>query len=176
MIHADGNVDAFSEINSININSGNNASADIVATNDSGYNNPNAGFVNMGINSSTYTPTDNVGGPNDAYVYGTGTHFHIGNGSVSSESDVYIFTNGKGDEAIKIAIMADSTIGFHTLTPQYPVDISGTTRIQDGDFIVTSGQTNLGIVIEAQGNSDAILSGLTTGDIYRTGDFLKIVH
>jgi len=43
-------------------------------------------------------------------------------------------------------------------------------------LIVTSGQTNLGVVIQAADNADAILSGLTVGDVYRTGDFLKIVH
>ena len=176
MIHADGDIDDFSEIASVNTNQGNFASADIVATNDLGNTDPDQGYVDMGINSTTYTPIDNIGGPNDAYVYGTGTHFHIGNGSVSPFSDVYIFTNGKGDDAIKIVLKADSTIGFHNLNPQYPVDISGTTRVQSGDFIVSSGQTNIGNVVQAADNSDAILSGLTAGDIYRTGDFLKIVH
>ena len=101
---------------------------------------------------------------------------HIGNASEGPESDVYIFTNGKSDDAIKITIKADSTIGFHNTNPQYPVDISGTTRVQNGDFIITSGQTNLGVVVQAANNADAILSGLTVGDVYRTGDFLKIVH
>jgi hypothetical protein len=176
MIHADGNIDDFSQIDSVNTNAGNFASADIVATNDLGNSDPDQGFVNMGINSTTYTPTDNVGGANDAYVYGTGRHFHIGNGSVDANSDVYIFTNGKSDDAIKISIKADSTIGFYNLNPQYPVDISGTTRVQGGDLIISSGQTNLGVVVVANDNADAISSGLTTGDVYRTGDFLKIVH
>jgi hypothetical protein len=176
MIHADGNIDDFSQIDSVNTNAGEFASADIVATNDLGDTDPDQGFVNMGINSTTYSPTDNVGGPNDAYIYGTGTHFHIGNGSVDSNSDVYIFTNGKSDDAIKISIKADSTIGFYNLNPQYPVDISGTTRVQGGDIIISSGQTNLGFVVVANDNADAISSGLTTGDVYRTGDFLKIVH
>ena len=56
------------------------------------------------------------------------------------------------------------------------MDISGTTRVQGGDLIITSGQTNLGVVVVANDNADAISSGLTTGDVYRTGDFLKIVH
>jgi hypothetical protein len=176
MIHADGNIDDFSDIDSVNTNAGEFASADIVATNDLGNTDPDQGFVNMGINSTTYSPTDNVGGPNDAYVFGTGTHMHIGNASEGPESDVYIFTNGKSDDAIKITIKADSTIGFHNTSPQYPVDISGTTRVQNGDFIITSGQTNLGVVVQAANNADAISSGLTVGDVYRTGDFLKIVH
>jgi hypothetical protein len=176
MIHADGNIDDFSQIDSVNTNSGEFASADIVATNDLGNTDPDQGFVNMGINSTTYSLTDNVGGPNDAYVYGTGTHMHIGNASEGPFSDVYIFTNGKSDDAIKISIMADSTIGFHNTAPEYPVDISGTTRVQNGDLIITSGQTNLGNVVVANNNADAISSGLTVGDVYRTGDFLKIVH
>lgn len=175
MIHADGNIDDFSEIASINTNAGEFASADIVATNDLGNTDPTQGYVNMGINSTTYTPTDNIGGPNDTYMYGTGTHMHIGNASESPFSDVYIFTNGRGDEATRISVMADGTVGFHTMTPQYPVDISGTTRVQNGDFIITSGQTNLGNVIQANNNTEAMSSGLTFGDVYRNGDFLKIV-
>jgi hypothetical protein len=176
MIHADGDISDFSEINSVNANSGSGASADIVATNDLGNNDSSKGYVNMGINGTGYNLDENIGGPNDAYVYGTGTHFHVGNASTGSTANTYFFTNGKGDSATRIMLSYDGGIGFHTLTPGYPMDISGTTRIQDGDFIITSGQTNLGVVIEAQNNSDAILSGLTTGDIYRTGDFLKIVH
>jgi hypothetical protein len=176
MIHADGNIDDFSQIDSVNTNAGEFASADIVATNDLGNTDPDQGFVNMGINSTTYSPTDNVGGPNDAYIYGTGTHFHIGNGSVSPESHTYIFTNGTSDDAIKITLLADNNIGFHNTTPEYPMDISGTTRVQGGDFIITSGQTNLGVVVQAANNAAAISSGLTVGDVYRTGEFLKIVY
>jgi hypothetical protein len=176
MIHADGNIDDFSQIDSVNTNAGEFASADIVATNDLGNTDPDQGYVNMGINSTTYTPTDNVGGPNDAYIYGTGTHFHMGNGSIGPNSHTYIFTNGTSDDAIKITLLADGLIGLHNTTPEYPVDISGTTRVQGGDFIITSGQTNLGVVVVANDNADAISSGLTTGDVYRTGDFLKIVH
>jgi len=53
--------------------------------------------------------------------------------------------------------------------------ISGNTT-NVGNFSVTGGTVNFGEVIEASDNSDAILSGLTIGDVYRTGDFLKIVH
>jgi hypothetical protein len=176
MIHADGDIDDFSEIASVNINQGNFASADITAINDLGNLDSSQGYVDMGINSTTYTPTDNVGGPNDAYVYGTGRNFYVGNGSETGASNTYIFTNGKTDASIQITLQGDGNTGFHTINPLYPVDISGTTRIQDGNFMVTSGQTNLGVVIEAQDNGDAILSGLTIGDVYRTGDFLKIVH
>jgi hypothetical protein len=128
------------------------------------------------INSTTYNVPNNIGGPNDAYVYGTGNSFYIGNASENSISNTYIFTNGKNNDAVRIAVRADGTIGFHNFLPDYPVDILGTTRVQDGNFIVSNGQTNLGVVIEAQDNADAVLSGLTIGDVYRTGDFLKIVH
>ena len=60
-------------------------------------------------------------------------------------------------------------------------DLNGNTTISGnttnvGNFSVTGGTINFGEVIEASDNSDAILSGLTIGDVYRTGDFLKIVH
>lgn len=176
MIHCDGYIDDFSEIASVNASSGNNASADITCTNDLGNADSSQGYVNMGINSNLYNIPNNVGGPNDAYVFGTGRSFYIGNASENTLSNTYIFTNGKNDDAVRIAVRFDGTIGFHNFYPDYPVDISGTTRIQGGNFIVSNGQTNLGTVVEAQDNADAILSGLTIGDVYRTGDFLKIVH
>ena len=176
MIHSDGYIDDYSEIENVNASPGNSASADIVAANNLGDTDSTQGYVDMGINSTTYNVPNNIGGPNDAYVYGTGNSFYIGNASENSISNTYIFTNGKNNDAVRIAVRADGTIGFHNFLPDYPVDISGTTRVQDGNFIVSNGQTNLGVVIEAQNNADAVLSGLTIGDVYRTGDFLKIVH
>ena len=178
MIHCDSDIDDFAEINITNVlggEFGTNASADIVATNDEGNLNAEVGYVNMGINSSSYEPTDNVGGPSDAYLYSTGRHLHIGNATSGPESNVYFFVNGKSDDAIALTIQYDKSIGVRTMTPEYPFDVSGDTRIK-GSFVVQDGQPRFDDIIEAQDNADAILSGLTVGNIYRTGDFLKIVH
>lgn len=177
-IVCENSVDDFNEINNINILggvSGENASSDLVTTNDVGHTDSTRGYTNMGINSSSYAPTDNVGGPGDGYIFTTGRHFHIGNANTDGGSNVYIFAGGASANEIVITVTSDKFVGINTLDPQYPMDISGDTRVT-GNFRVYDGQVKFDGVIEAQDNADAILSGLTTGDVYRTGDFLKIVH
>lgn len=164
-----GDIDYYSQFVMKNINSGTTASADIVATNDIGT--EESYYVDMGINSSTHTSdfTYSVGEANDTYLLSVANNHYIGS---STSGDIVIFTgpdfDGYGNG--KIILRADNEHNLNGNTT-----ISGnTTNI--GNFSVTGGTVNFGEVIEASDNSDAILSGLTIGDVYRTGDFLKIVH
>jgi hypothetical protein len=88
IITAEGNVDNYVQINIKNENSGSISSADVVATADNG--NEFVNYVNMGINSSTFTGS--VGGPNDAYLYSTGNDLTIGNATANKH--VRFFTGG----------------------------------------------------------------------------------
>ena len=170
-----GQSDNYTQINTQNTSNGFNASGDYVVTANNG--DEESFYIDMGINSDNYNVIGQVGGPNDAYLYSTGNHLHIGNASSGDSANIYFFVGGPDTTlTTKLTILNDGNVGVNTITPGYQLDISGDTRIQDGNFIITSGQTNLGIVVEAQDNSDAILSGLTIGDVYRTGDLLKIVH
>ena len=68
------NLDTYTQVNFQNINSGASASTDFVATNDAG--DDNDGYINMGINSSTFNdPAYPAMGPNDGYLihHGSGT-------------------------------------------------------------------------------------------------------
>jgi hypothetical protein len=68
------NLDTYAQVNFQNINSGTSASTDFVATNDAG--DDNDGYINMGINSSTFNdPAYPAMGPNDGYLihHGSGT-------------------------------------------------------------------------------------------------------
>jgi hypothetical protein len=77
LIKATSDTDGYSQISIQNTNSGSNASSNIVAIADNG---SNVGqFINMGINSSTFTGP--IGEANDAYLYSEGSHLHIGNAS-----------------------------------------------------------------------------------------------
>lgn len=69
------NINNYTQLNIVNKNAGNNASSDLVATNDTGGESGN--YVDLGINSSGFGGL--VGGPNDAYLYTTGSNFLIGN-------------------------------------------------------------------------------------------------
>lgn len=85
IIDINGNINNYAEINIQNRNSGNNASSDLVATNDTG--NDTGNFVDLGINSSTFAGA--IGGPNDAYLYNTGSNFYIGNSTSGNNSNIY---------------------------------------------------------------------------------------
>jgi hypothetical protein len=79
LIAAEGRANSYAQINIININSGAGASADVVATNDIGT--ESEYYIDMGINSSNYNVPNVIGIANDAYLYSTGRHLHIGNAS-----------------------------------------------------------------------------------------------
>jgi hypothetical protein len=67
VLQMSGNVDSYAQVNFQNINSGASASTDFVLTADNG--NDTDGFLNLGINSSTFTDPAYPGFyPNDAYL------------------------------------------------------------------------------------------------------------
>jgi len=75
VISGKGNLDNYLQLNIQNTNQGTIASSDVVATANNGDETTN--YIDMGINSENYTGV--LGGPNDAYLYSTGIHLHIGN-------------------------------------------------------------------------------------------------
>lgn len=113
LISAHGNKNSYIQINVKNYNSSTEASSDIVATADNGTESSN--YIDMGINSSGFTNTGNVGGQNDAYVYSTGNDLYIGNASPGKQ--IIIF-NGGLDAAnqAKVWIHDQGTVGINTDT------------------------------------------------------------
>ena len=91
------NIAGYSQINQQNINAGTGSSSDLVLTADNG--NDVQGFIDVGINSSTYTQTGfTIANANDAYVYVVGNattgggNLTIGTGL--SNNDIVFFTGG----------------------------------------------------------------------------------
>ena len=79
------NVDTYAQVNFQNINSGTSASTDIVATADNGTDTD--GYINMGINSSTYSDASFPAmGPNDGYLIHHGSNSNVGNLFIISHS------------------------------------------------------------------------------------------
>jgi hypothetical protein len=74
VIAGKGNLNNYLQLNIQNLNTGENASSDVVATANNG--NETTNYVNMGINSEGFTGS--IGDENDAYLYSTGRHLHIG--------------------------------------------------------------------------------------------------
>jgi hypothetical protein len=164
-----GDIDYYSQLVMKNANSGTTASADIVATNDIGT--ETSYYVDMGINSSAHVPDYSYGAgeANDTYLLSVANNHYMGS---SNNGTIIIFTGPNFDGYSNAKII---------LRPNNEHDLIGNTTISGnttniGNFSVAGGTVNFGEVIEASDNSDAILSGLTIGDVYRTGDFLKIVH
>jgi len=75
VISGKGNLNNYLQLNIHNTNAGTSVSSDIVATANNG--DENSYYIDMGINGSNFS--GDVGGPNDAYLYATGSHLHIGN-------------------------------------------------------------------------------------------------
>jgi hypothetical protein len=90
LILAESDINNYSQINIQNINPGQEASSDIVATADNG--DEESYYINMGINSSGYILSGSVGNANDAYIYSTGNHLHIGN--ASANQPIMFFAGG----------------------------------------------------------------------------------
>jgi hypothetical protein len=112
-------VAGYAQINVKNVNSGALASGDIVVTGDGG--NENGHFVNLGINSSGYTPSTNVGGAFDAYLYHTGSDFYVGN--LTSNKKLFLFSGNTNTASAVITSIGNMGIG--TVSPVNKLDIVG---------------------------------------------------
>lgn len=145
------NLNNYTQLNIVNTNAGTAASADVVATNDTGTENGN--YVNMGINSSTFAATaTSVGGPNDAYLYNTGSagaNLWVGNTTPGANSSIKFFAGNVGTYAAMT--MASSSL---TLTGSLVVTGSVTVT---GSLLLRSGSTN-----DIVGTTAAMVAGKIT--------------
>jgi hypothetical protein len=152
-----GNVNSFSQLNYQNLNAGNNASTDFVATADNGTDSTN--FVNFGINSSTYNlGTFTITGANDGYMFSQSSNLAIGTGAAATSvkffqggtlaaNEVARFapttnnllvgttSDGAGTAKVRVAGVIESTTGG----VRFPNGVTQTTA-----FAVTAPTINIG--------------------------------
>jgi hypothetical protein len=95
LITAIAEINDYSQLNLTNRSTGQDASADIVATNN--LESETEGFINMGINSTNYNIPNGIGNAGDAYLYSTGNHLHIGNASTNQH--IMFFAGGTDSDA-----------------------------------------------------------------------------
>ncbi len=148
--------------------------ADIVFTSDDGSGGLTEYFKldgSLGINTfykNLYLPDDvqlRIGTGSDLKIYHDGSNSYIdetgaGNLFIQGESSVFINASTGGSN------MASFTKG-------------GAVKLRFNDsnkFETTNTGIKISGVSEYADNTAAIAGGLTTGDVYRTGDLLKIVH
>ncbi len=121
IISARASTNSYAQINIKNDSNGADASSDIVATADSGT--EDANYINMGINSSQFAGL--IGGPNDAYLYSTGSMLHIGN--ATPDNHIMFFVGGSDVEANnKLLLGADN---LHQMTGSLSLSGSITTLV-----------------------------------------------
>ena len=94
-----------------NASSGLNASGDIVLTNDTG--NDTIGFIDLGINSSTYSNAAyNITGAGDGYLYTSNGHLAIG---TASGKELIFHANGTTSSARVLTVNATSITIANTI-------------------------------------------------------------
>ena len=145
-IQVNANSNNFSQIAIVNHNTGTNASADIVATNDTG--NDSTGFIDMGINSSVYnTSSWIINGANDGYLYVAGGSLAIGTDRIGGEIKTFLGTTDNP----KIISVATST----RIT--YSVDL-----VPSADAVYNLGEENLRWRTAYVGTGSLYIQDITT--------------
>jgi hypothetical protein len=121
IISGKGNLNNYTQLNIFNSNAGTSASADVVATANNGDESTN--YIDMGINNENFIGPIGIG--NDAYLYSTGRHLHIGN---ATNNPVVLFAGGT-DTDVNRKLQIDPN-NLHELTGS--LDISGSLIVQHG--------------------------------------------
>ena len=116
-----GNTNSYAQLNIQNINAGTGASSDVVATADNGSETVN--FIDMGINSSTYSATGILGGSNNAYLYATGNDFVIGNSK--DDKSLIFYTSTSGTNTERMEITGSGYVGIGNITPYSSLEVNG---------------------------------------------------
>jgi hypothetical protein len=157
IFQASANEDGYAQINIQNINTGGNASSDLVATADNGTENDT--YVSVGIGSSTHNDPDfTLVGPNDGYLYVSGNTVTGGGDLVVGtflENDVIFTAGGMNVENEQMRIIGSSnTISIRSnvdsslaksvlLGPVANVRITGGSS---GQLLSTDGSGNLSFI------------------------------
>jgi hypothetical protein len=139
-----GSVNDYDQINHQNLNSGNAASTDYIATADNGSDTTN--YVDFGINSSTYNAgTFTIAGANDGYLYAQSSNLAIG--TAASAKSVKFFQGGTLTSN-EVARFAPTTNNFLIGTTSdgagtSKLRVSGTIEATTGVKIASSTNTQL---------------------------------
>ena len=172
-----GNVNSYSQINFENINAGNRASTDYIATADNGNDTDN--YVNMGIASSTYDYPDFAAyGPNDAYLHNNGGNLLLNPETAGKVIKMIVGGTANSDLVATVSNTGIAITGTVSATGNITGGNVSTAGLITAAGNITGGNLSIGGSITAAGNitggnlSIGIITGTSlsvTGNI--TGNY-----
>ena len=118
IIGAYANINNYAQLNLQNFSAGGVSSADIVATNNTGGEFGN--FIDMGINGSGFNSS--IGGPNDSYLYSSGSNLFVGN--TSPNQNLYFFA-GSTTNTSSMVLLSNGNFGIGTTQPSASLQVNG---------------------------------------------------
>jgi hypothetical protein len=122
-IVARGTNPSYVQLNIQNLSNGSSASSDVVATADNG--NETTNYVDMGMNSSTYSAGTVTGGADNAYLYSSASDFVIGNSTAGK--NLIFFTGGTATTNEAMRINASGYLGIGTANPGNKLEVNSGT-------------------------------------------------
>jgi hypothetical protein len=135
-----GSINNYLQLNIQNTSSAGSSSSDLVSTNDAN------NYVDLGINSSGYTLNVSpiLNGPNNAYLYTTGSDFIIGDSTAGK--NLIFFTGGAALTNERMRATSTGNIGIGNIVPTTVLDVNGTVKMRSTVQIGAAG-TPLNAVI-----------------------------
>lgn len=174
--HFKGDNQYYTQLYLQNINSGSNASSDIVVVADNGT--ENVHYIDLGINSSTYTG-GLVGRENDAYLLNVGKDMYVGAvGGTEHPAELKLFAQNSWENP-QITIHETTKVSFNTgsVSDGFEFEFSGSAKFNDTISVTNiTGSTDLNIVttgknVNIVGSNLFVPNGgiLTSYDIFTSG-------
>jgi hypothetical protein len=170
--HFKGDNEYYSQVYLKNLNSGSNASTDLVVVADNGTETNH--YIDLGINSSTYTG-GLVGLANDSYLLNVGKDMYVGTiGGSEHPANLILFAENNWDDP-QVFISGSKQIGFNTssVSNGYSYEFSGSVKLKNN--LKTDGFTILTNVTSSFTNDvDAAAGGVPLQGLYRSGSYVLI--
>lgn len=165
LISAHANNNNYLQINIRNFSTGSNSSADIVATYDTGT--EDTGYINMGINGTSYVGSAIHDIPGDGYIFTTGSNLVVG--TATPNSTLSLFAGGENYSDGKLRLKANNQ---HQLTGSLNIsgsqNILGNTTITGSVTVSGSLQANIFTLPTSEPLSPQ------TGSVYFSGSFIYV--
>jgi trimeric autotransporter adhesin len=166
-------VDSYGQVNFQNRNSGTSASTDYVATADNG--DDNDGYINLGINSSTFADPDFPGYyPNDGYLVMHGIEPSTGNLNIHSHntgSVIKLIVGAFGDGNVRAAV---TNTGFRVNTATASTSTTTGALLVDGGVGIAGNLYAAGNVILGTGTTSNVVVAATTASTNTTTGALVV--